>query len=87
MEQTPHQFGLFRDEHRPWLHLWRSRRSYGLQDIENGKKTEVDAINGAIAAFGDKIGFPTPLNRKVTLLIHRIEKGELTPGFDNLRFF
>lgn len=58
-----------------------------LQDIENGKKTEVDAINGAIAAFGDKIGFPTPLNRKVTFLIHRIERGELTPGFDNLKFF
>lgn len=58
-----------------------------LQDIEKGKMTEVDAINGAIAAFGDKIGFPTPLNRKVTDLIHRIERGDLAPSFDNLRYF
>lgn len=59
-----------------------------LQDIEKGKtRTEVDGINGAIAAFGRKVGCPTPLNDKVTELIHRIEKGELKPGFDNLRFF
>lgn len=58
-----------------------------LQDIEKGKKTEVDAINGAIAAFGDRIGFPTPLNRKVTEIIHRIENGELKPGRDNLKLF
>ena len=58
-----------------------------LQDIEKGKLTEVDAINGAIAAFGRKVGCPTPLNSLVTDLIHRIEKGQLKPGFDNLRFF
>lgn len=58
-----------------------------LQDIENGKKTEVDAINGAIADFGRKVGCPTPLNKKVTELIHKIEAGELTPGFQNLQYF
>ncbi len=58
-----------------------------LQDIEKGKKTEVDAINGAIAAFGRKIGFPTPLNEKVTAIIHRIEDGELRPSFENLQLF
>ena len=58
-----------------------------LQDIEKGKKTEVDAINGAIAAFGRRTGFPTPLNEKVTEIIHRIEQGDLRPGFDNLALF
>ena len=58
-----------------------------LQDIEKGKKTEVDAINGAIADFGRKVGCPVPLNEKVTALIHRIEDGELKPGFDLLSFF
>jgi 2-dehydropantoate 2-reductase len=58
-----------------------------LQDIEKGKKTEVDAINGAIAAFGRKIGCPTPMNEKVTAIIHRIEAGELRPGFENLKLF
>lgn len=58
-----------------------------LQDIEKGKKTEVDAINGAVCAFGRKVGCPTPANDTVTEIIHRIEKGELTPSYDNLRFF
>ena len=58
-----------------------------LQDIELGKKTEVDAINGAIAAYGRKIGFPTPMNEKVTDIIHRIENGVLKPTFDNLKEF
>ncbi|MEE3466766.1 MAG: ketopantoate reductase C-terminal domain-containing protein, partial [Candidatus Cryptobacteroides sp.] len=58
-----------------------------LQDIEKGKLTEVDAINGAIAAYGRKIGFPTPMNEKVTAIIHRIEQGELKPSFDNLKRF
>ena len=58
-----------------------------LQDIEKGKKTEVDAINGAICGYGNRFGVPTPMNCKVTHLIHRIENGELRPSFDNLRFF
>ena len=58
-----------------------------LQDIEKGKKTEVDSINGAIAAYGRKIGCPTPYNEKVTSIIHRIENGELSPSWDNLKLF
>lgn len=58
-----------------------------LQDIEKGKPTEVDAINGAVAAYGRKVGYPTPMNDRVVDIIHRIEKGELTPSFDNLKLF
>ena len=58
-----------------------------LQDIEKGKQTEVDAINGVVSAFGRKVGCPTPMNDKVVEIIHRIERGELTPSFDNLKFF
>ena len=58
-----------------------------LQDIEKGKLTEVDAINGVVSAFGRKVGCPTPMNDKVVEIIHRIERGELSPSFDNLKFF
>ena len=58
-----------------------------LQDIEKGKLTEVDAINGAVSAYGRKVNFPTPANDKVVEIIHKIEKGELTASFDNLRYF
>ena len=58
-----------------------------LQDLEKGKLTEVDAINGAVSEYGKKVGFPTPMNDRVVEIIHRIEQGELKPSFDNLRFF
>lgn len=58
-----------------------------LQDLENGKRTEVDAINGAVSAYGRRIGFPTPMNDRVVDIVHRIEDGELSPSFDNLRLF
>ena len=58
-----------------------------LQDLEKGKMTEVDAINGAVSEYGRKVGFPTPMNDKVVEIIHRIEQGELKPSFDNLRYF
>ena len=58
-----------------------------LQDIEKGKLTEVDAINGAVSAFGRTVGCPTPMNDRVVEIIHRIEQGELRPSFDNLRLF
>ena len=58
-----------------------------LQDLEKGKLTEVDAINGAVSAFGHKVGCPTPMNDRVVDIIHRIERGELSPGFDNLKYF
>ena len=58
-----------------------------LQDLEKGKPTEVDAINGAVSEYGRKVGFPTPVNDKVVEIIHRIERGELKPCFDNLKYF
>ena len=58
-----------------------------LQDLEKGKKTEVDSINGSVCAFGRKIGFPTPMNDKVVEIIHKIEDGVLTPSFKNLELF
>ncbi len=58
-----------------------------LQDLEKGKPTEVDAINGAVSAFGRKVGCPTPMNDRVVEIIHDIEKGKLTPSFDNLKLF
>lgn len=58
-----------------------------LQDIEKGKPTEVDAINGAVSDYGRKVSCPTPMNDRVVDIIHRIERGELHPSFDNLRYF
>lgn len=58
-----------------------------LQDLEKGKRTEVDAINGVVSMFGRKVGCPTPMNDRVVEIIHKIEQGELKPCFDNLKYF
>ena len=58
-----------------------------LQDIEKGKLTEVDAINGAVSDYGRKVGCPTPMNDRVVEIIHNIEQGKMKPGFDNLKYF
>ena len=58
-----------------------------LQDLEKNKKTEVDAINGVVSAFGRKVGVPTPMNDKVVEIIHSIEDGKLKPSFSNIEYF
>ena len=62
-------------------------RASMLQDIEKGKKTEVDSINGVVCEFGRKYGIPTPVNDKVVEIIHGIEDGKYKPSFDNLQYF
>lgn len=58
-----------------------------LQDLEKGKLTEVDAINGAVSSYGRKVGCPTPMNDRVVEIIHNIELGKFHPGLENLRYF
>ena len=58
-----------------------------LQDLEKGKLTEVDAINGAVSEYGRKVGCPTPMNDRVVEIIHSIEQGKLKAEFGNVSFF
>ncbi len=58
-----------------------------LQDLEKGKLTEVDAINGAVSEYGKRVGCPTPMNDRVVEIIHGIEQGRLKPEFTNLKYF
>ncbi len=44
-----------------------------LQDILNKKRTEIDAINGAIVAAGEKRGIPTPVNRMLVEKVRELE--------------
>jgi len=44
-----------------------------LQDIEAGRPTEVDYINGAIVRLGEQHGVPTPVNKTMLYLVKTIE--------------
>jgi 2-dehydropantoate 2-reductase len=46
-----------------------------LQDIEAARATEVDFLNGAIVAFGERYGVDAPLNRTLTALVKGLEAG------------
>ncbi len=50
------------------------------QDMLKGRRTEIDAINGHVAAKGRESGIPTPLQDAIVDLAHRVESGELAPG-------
>ena len=50
-----------------------------LQDLERGRKTEVDFINGYVATLGHASGVPVPMNATITDLVHQIERGVLQP--------
>jgi 2-dehydropantoate 2-reductase len=45
-----------------------------LQDVEARRATEIDFLNGAIVAFGERHGVDTPLNRALTELIKGMEE-------------
>ncbi|MGB3909781.1 MAG: 2-dehydropantoate 2-reductase [Pseudolysinimonas sp.] len=44
-----------------------------LQDVEKGRITEVEHINGAVARAGRRVGVPTPYNDALTTLVGMID--------------
>ncbi|MBD3186436.1 2-dehydropantoate 2-reductase [Candidatus Bathyarchaeota archaeon] len=48
-------------------------RNSMLQDLDKGKKTEIDFINGAISSIGRETGISTPWNDAMVELIHGFE--------------
>ena len=50
-----------------------------LQDVEAGRPTEVDFMNGAIVQWGAKVGVPTPLNKALWALVKGLEHSWTNP--------
>lgn len=49
-------------------------RSSMLQDLERGRPTEIEAINGCIWRYGREAGIPTPVNATMTRLVRWRER-------------
>jgi 2-dehydropantoate 2-reductase len=45
------------------------------QDLQRGKRTEIDALNGLVARRGAELGVPTPVNRTLHALVRLRELG------------
>lgn len=51
-----------------------------LQDLERGARTEVDVINGGVAATARRLGLEAPLNEGIVAIVHEYERGVGAPG-------
>lgn len=48
-----------------------------LQDVRNKRRTEIDAINGAVVTEASLLEIPAPINDELVRQVHAIEKGYL----------
>lgn len=58
-----------------------------LQDLENGRATEIEFINGLLSDAGRRHGVPTPASDTVVAIVKGVEEGRLTPRMENLSLF
>jgi 2-dehydropantoate 2-reductase len=53
-----------------------TNRSSMLQDVLRRSRTEIDAINGAIARVAGQLGVPAPVNRTLAQLVRALEDSQ-----------
>jgi hypothetical protein len=49
------------------------------QDMQKGRRTEIEFLNGFVVREGEKVGLPCRANAVLTDLVWRIERDELKP--------
>jgi len=49
------------------------------QDMQKGRRTEIDFLNGLVAREGERIGLSCRANAALTEIVKRVERGELSP--------
>lgn len=77
---------LFRRVARTMLTIDPHARSSMWDDVERGKPTEIDILQGAIVAMADKHGLKAPVNARVATLISRVtEAGTASPSISPQR--
>ena len=57
-----------------------AHRSSMRQDLEAGRRTEVEAINGAIVRAGARAGVPTPVHSRLVAAVHEAERDSRAKG-------
>jgi 2-dehydropantoate 2-reductase len=50
------------------------------QDMQKGRRTEIDFINGLIVERGREIGRPAPTHEKLIAAVKRVELGQAPPS-------
>ena len=60
------------------LRIDENARSSMWDDLQKGRRTEVDYLNGAVVKLANSLGLPAPANQKIIALIRQAEAGELS---------
>jgi 2-dehydropantoate 2-reductase len=56
-------------------HCWKKfSKPSMLQHVEQGKRTEIDALNGALVREAKKLGIPVPYNEALVAMVKGVEK-------------
>ena len=51
-------------------------RSSMWEDLQAGRRTEIDYLNGAVVALAEKFGLDAPANRRIVALVHQAQQGK-----------
>lgn len=65
----------------------RASKASMLQDLEKGRKSEIDAINGVVSRLGKQHDIKTPYNDKVVEIVQGIENKTYELTFENIERF
>ncbi|NGM86779.1 ketopantoate reductase family protein [Parapusillimonas sp. SGNA-6] len=65
----------------------RQLRASMLQDLEKGRDTEINFINGVVRDAGRQFGIPTPFNDRVIELVVEAQNRRQVPTFSNIARF
>lgn len=68
--------GLFRRVARRMLAIDPQARSSMWEDLQRGRQTEIDYINGEVVRLAERLGRPAPVNRRLVALIKALEEGD-----------
>ena len=58
-----------------------------LKDLQNGRRCEIDFVNGAVVNAGRSVGVQTPINEQIVRLVHDIENGLYEITYKNTDLF
>jgi 2-dehydropantoate 2-reductase len=61
-----------------------AQRPSMAQDMQKGRRTEIDYLNGLIADKAEEVGLTAPTHRAITEIVKQVECGELKPKPENL---
>jgi 2-dehydropantoate 2-reductase len=56
-----------------------------LQDVQRGRRTEIDYLNGWVIAASESVGVDVPTHRMLVDHLRPVERGDIPPAHENVK--